>query len=122
MALLSVETGDLFGVYTYPEVFQDYPNQWLLVRPAVREGYLIQKMYVIKNSLSKDEILNEAKKRKKAGEDIAVISTIETLEGAQKFVLFDNDALQMGYITPEEYALLFQLYYGLAVAEEYLED
>lgn len=122
MALLSVETGDLFGVYTYPEVFQDYPNQWLLVRPAVREGYLIQKMYVIKNSLSKDEILNEAKKRKKAGEDIAVISTIETLEDAQKFVLFDNDALQMGYVTPEEYALLFQLYYGLAIAEEYLED
>ena len=119
---MSVETGDLFGVYTYPEVFQDYPNQWLLVRPAVREGYLIQKMYVIKNSLSKDEILNEAKKRKKAGEDIAVISTIETLEDAQKFVLFDNDALQMGYVTPEEYALLFQLYYGLAIAEEYLED
>ena len=116
------ETGDLFGVMTYPQVFKEYPSQWLLVRPAVRDGYLIQKMYVMKNSLSKDEIMKEARRRKKAGEDVAVITTIETLEDAKKFVLFDNNAMQLGYVTPEEYALLFQLYYGLAVAEEYLED
>lgn len=119
---MSAETGELFGALTYPEVFKEYPSQWLLVKPVVREGYLIQKMAVLRCSLSKDEMLNEARRRKRAGEDIAVITTIETLEDAQKFVLYDNEAIQMGYVTPAEYALMFQLYYGLAVAEEYLGD
>lgn len=119
---MSTDKGDLFGVLSYPEVFEQYPAQWLLVKPVVREGYLIQKMRVEQGSISKDEIMSEAKRRKKAGEDIAVISTIESLEDAQRFVLFDNDALKMDYVSPEEYALMFQLYFGLAVAEEYLDD
>lgn len=117
---MSVESSDLLGVLNYPEVFKEYPNQWLLVKPIVREGYLIQKMTVLRCSLSKDEILNEARRQKRTGKDIAVISTLESLEEAQRLVLFDNDVMQMGYVTPEEYALMFQLYYGLAVAEEYL--
>ena len=119
---MSGTENNLCGVLTYPEVFQEYPSQWILVKAILRDGYLIQKMTVLRTSLSKDEILNEARRRKKAGEDVAVISTIETLDDAQKFVWFDNDAVRTDYVTPEEYALMFQLYYGLAVAEEYLEE
>lgn len=119
---MAIKDNELFGALTYPKVFEEHPNQWLIVKPIVREDYLIQKMRVIQGSISKDEIISEAKRRKKAGEDIAVISTIESLEEAQKVVMFDNDAVQRDYVTPQEYALMFQLYYGLAVAEEYLEE
>ena len=110
-------------VYSYPELFQEYPDQWLCVQVVEREetGYGIIKMSVISNSIYKDSVLTDARDLKKRGIDVAVISTIDNLEEALSFVYFDNDVNSYEYVTPEEYALMFQLYYGLAVADEYLE-
>ena len=114
---------NLIGVITFQQTFRDYPDSWLVVKPIKREGHLISKMMVLRNYREKKDAFKEARRRKREGEDIAVICTIETAEDARQSVMFDYNRRNVpDDISPREYALMFQLYYGLAVPEEYLVD
>lgn len=114
---------NLIGVITVQQTFQDYPDKWLVIKPIKREGHLISKMIVLRDYLEKKDAMKEARRRKREGEDVAVVCTIETAEDARQSVMFDYDRRNVPEnISPREYALMFLLYYGLAVPEEYLED
>lgn len=100
---------NLIGVITYQQAFRDYPDSWLLIKPIKRECYQVSKLTVLKQYSTKVEVLREARKRKRQGEDIAIICTI------------DEDEMQEE-ITPAEAAMIFLMYSGLAVPETYLNE
>jgi len=100
-------------VLTNVEIFKKYPNRWVLLSAVERDGYSITRAVYINSNFSKQVILDEARGRQNSGEDVFVISTIETLEDAIAFTAFDNQLSQQEYVTPKEYAYMFNLYYGL---------
>lgn len=104
-------------ILTNEQCFKKYPNQWVLLQAVEREGYSITKAEYINSDLSKQEILDEARGRKASGQDVFVICTIESLEDAFAFVAFDNQLINQDYVSPQEYAELFNYYYGLSYAE-----
>lgn len=109
-------------VLTYQECFGKYPDQWILIDAVTRDetnGALVTGR-VLQTSYSKQDILDESKLLQGSGRDVVIISTIETLEEAISFVYFDNGLKHQDYVTPEEYAYMFNLYYGLTY-NEYLE-
>jgi hypothetical protein len=109
-------------VLTYQQCFSAYPNQWVILEAVTRDetNKALITGKVIQASYSRQEILNESKRLYKSGVDVAVISTIEEMEEAVSFVYFDNGLKQQEYITPEEYAFMFNLYFGLSY-NEYFE-
>ncbi len=109
-------------VLNYQECFKQYPEQWILLQVCERDtsnGGLI-KGKVIHTSYSKQEVIDKSRSLKKVGVDVAVVCTIETLEEAVAFLAFDNGLVQQTYVTPEEYAFMFNMYYGITY-NEYLE-
>ena len=109
-------------VLNYQECFKQYPDQWILLQVCERvtsNGGLV-KGKVIHTSYSKQDVIDKSRSLKKVGVDVAVVCTIETLEEAMAFLAFDNGLVQQTYVTPEEYAFMFNMYYGITY-NEYLE-
>jgi hypothetical protein len=106
-------------ILTYVECFKKYPDQWILLEAVTRDetNKALITGKVIHTSYSKQEVIDKSRSLKKVGVDVAVVCTIETLDEALSFVYFDNGLKQQEYITPEEYAFMFNLYYGLTYPE-----
>lgn len=104
------------GVLTYQECFNQYPNQWVLLKVYERDSGNkgLVKGKVIDTSYSKQEIIDRSRLFKKDGVDIAIVCTIETLEEAVAFLAYENRLVQKDYVSPEEYAFIFNLFYGLS--------
>lgn len=97
---------ELIGVVTFQQAFQEYPDSWLIVKPIKREGYMIAKMIVLRQYTSKEEVFKEARKRKRASEDVAIVCTFD--EGKAEEV------------EPRESAFMLQMCCGFDVPESYL--
>lgn len=106
-------------ILTYVECFEKYPAQWILLEAVTRDetNKALITGKVLDASIVKKDIIDKSKQLKKLGYDVAVITTLETLEEAVAFVAFDNGLVQQDYVSPEEYAFMFNMYYGISYNE-----
>ena len=111
-------------ILTYQQCFSAYPNQWVLLEAVTRDetNKALITGKVLDASIVKKDIIDKSKQLKKLGYDVAVITTLETLEEALAFVAFDNGLVQQDYVSPAEYAFMFNLYFGLSYNELYVEE
>lgn len=111
---------DLSGIFTYEELFKKHPDKWILCKVLKRENKRISKVSIVMMSLNKSGCLEEAKKLKKQGEDVAVVCTIEELEAVNKVLFAGDEVESMDYVTSEEWAFIFQMAVGMPISKEYL--
>ena len=96
----------LAGALKYSEIFDVYPDRWVLIKPITRDGTRIKRAYVLESSVDKGAIFTHAKNYLSNGKDVAVVPTMETTDDP---VVSSSGS----YISPEESAFLFNMYFGV---------
>ncbi len=96
----------LAGALKYSEIFDVYPDRWVLIKPITRDGTRIKRAYVLESSRDKDVILSHAVNHLSMGKDVAVVPTMDCMD--------DSVVSNLGcYVSPEESAFLFNMYFGV---------
>lgn len=102
-------------VLTYQDCFKWYPNTWVLLHVIEREdnSNKFSKGKVIDFSIVKQDILDKSNQLKKRGVDVVVICTLENIEDASCFVTSEFGLIKQEYVSAQQYAKIFNMYYGL---------
>lgn len=93
------------------EVWEIYPNQWVLCRVIKRNGKHVAKVSVLTHSVSKLPVIKGFENLKEQGEDVIIIVTNESLDDAKALAFSDGELHPVPYMTAKEAAEIFNAYY-----------
>ena len=92
------------------EVWEIYPNQWVLCRVMKRNGKCVAKVSVLTHSVSKLPVIKGFENLKELGEDVIIIVTNENIDDAKALAFSDGKLQQIPYMTAKEAAEIFHAY------------
>ncbi|HAB61666.1 MAG TPA: hypothetical protein DCE48_13400, partial [Lachnospiraceae bacterium] len=84
------------------EVWEIYPNEWVLCRVMKRNGKRVEKVSVLTHSASKLPVIKGFENLKEQGEDVIIIVTNEGLDDAKALAFSDGELHPVPYMTAKE--------------------